>query len=109
MRGPVLTVTFIDAEGCARAVTAEEGGTLMAAARRAGIAAIRAECGGGCACATCHVIVERSWFGVTGPANPDEAEMLDFATGRAPTSRLSCQIRLTAALDGLVVHTPPEG
>ena len=105
----MLTVTFINAEGQGRSVTAEEGGTLMEAARRAGIEAIRAECGGGCACATCHVIVEESWFGVTGPANADETDMLDFAAGRAPTSRLSCQIRLNAALDGLVVHTPPEG
>lgn len=103
---PMPTVTFITADGARHEVTAAEGATLMETARRAGIDGIAAECGGACACATCHVQIEPEWFTATGAPGPDEFEMLDFASERGPTSRLSCQIRVTAALDGLVVRVP---
>ena len=67
---------------------------------------IEAECGGACACATCHVYVDESWAGRIPAAQPMEEDMLDFAFDVRPTSRLSCQIRVTPEVDGLVVTTP---
>mgnify|MGYP001386737068 CR=1 FL=1 len=66
----------------------------------------RAECGGACACATCHVYVDERFAELAGKPDPMEEDMLDFAYDVRPTSRLSCQIRMTDALDGLVVHVP---
>ena len=63
-------------------------------------------CGGGCACATCHVYVGEKWAGLTGKASDQEEDMLDFAYKVQPNSRLSCQIKVTPELDGLVVTTP---
>ena len=65
-------------------------------------------CGGGCSCGTCHVIVDPAWFGRLGPVHDDEEDMLEVAAHRTPTSRLSCQVQMTAALDGLAVTIAPE-
>lgn len=78
----------------------------MEAATRNGVPGILAECGGACSCATCHVIVDPAWFARTGVPGNDERELLGFAFGVQPTSRLSCQIRLTKQLDGLTVTVP---
>ena len=102
----MVKITYIDAEGTARSVEAEEGSTVMENAVRNGIPGIEAECGGACACATCHVYVDEDWFGVTGEPAPMEQDMLDFAYDVRPTSRLSCQIRVRDELDGLVVTVP---
>ena len=67
---------------------------------------IDAECGGACACATCHVYIDEGWRAKTGEAAAMEQDMLDFAFDVRPTSRLSCQIKVTDDLDGLVVTTP---
>jgi 2Fe-2S ferredoxin len=67
---------------------------------------IDADCGGECACATCHVFVDPAWEAKTGTANEQEASMLSFAATKQDNSRLSCQIEMTAALDGLVVRMP---
>jgi 2Fe-2S ferredoxin len=75
-------------------------------ALRNDIASIVAECGGGCTCATCLVHVDEKWFGVVGPPSAEEEEQLDAAFEVKPTSRLSCQIKVTEALDGLIVRTP---
>jgi 2Fe-2S ferredoxin len=99
-------VTFIDSAGVARTVEAEAGSTVMETALRNGIPEIEAECGGACACATCHVYVADEWRGKTGEASPMEQDMLDFAYDVRPGSRLSCQIKITDELDGLVVTTP---
>ena len=99
-------VTFIDASGAARAVEAQIGATVMETALRNSIPGIEAECGGACACATCHVHVAPEWQEAVGAAEPMEEDMLDFAFDVRPNSRLSCQIRVTEALDGLVVSTP---
>ena len=99
-------VTFIDAAGTSREVEAEAGATLMETAIRNGVPGIDAECGGACACATCHVYVDEDWIEATGSAGPMEEDMLDFAFDVRPTSRLSCQIKITPELDGLVVTTP---
>ena len=99
-------ITFIDHEGTARSIEAEIGSTVMETAIRNGVPGIEAECGGACACATCHVYVDEAWRDVVGGPSAMEESMLDFAEGVEPNSRLSCQIKVTAELDGLVVHTP---
>lgn len=102
----MVNITFIDAEGVSRTVEAEPGATLMETAIRNGIPGIEAECGGACACATCHVYVDEEWREKTGAPESMEEDMLDFAFEVRPNSRLSCQIRITDELDGLTVHTP---
>ncbi len=99
-------ITFVDSLGEARTVEAEVGSTVMEAAIRNGVPEISAECGGGCACATCHVYVDEEWRSLTGAASDREEDMLDFAYGVQPNSRLSCQIKVTPELDGLIVRTP---
>lgn len=99
-------VTFVDPDGTRRAVEAPLGWTVMEAAVKNDVPGIEAECGGACACATCHVYVDEAWMEAVGPAEPMEADMLDFASDLRPNSRLSCQIKLAPELDGLVVTTP---
>jgi 2Fe-2S ferredoxin len=99
-------ITFIGADGTRYEVAAENGSTVMENAIRNGVPGIEAECGGACACATCHVYVDEEWRSVTGQPEPMEEDMLDFAYEVRPTSRLSCQIRVSDALDGLVVTVP---
>lgn len=100
------TITYRDSNGVARSVDAAAGSTVMETAIRHGIPEILGECGGACACATCHVYVDDEWADAVGDPEPMEEDMLDFALDVQPNSRLSCQIRVTAELDGLVVHTP---
>src|SRR5918911_4250177 len=99
-------ITFIDSTGEARTVEAETGSTVMESAIKNMVPEIEAECGGACACSTCHVYVDEAWTEKTGTPAPMEEDMLDFAFDVRPTSRLSCQIKVTEALDGLVVRTP---
>ena len=99
-------ITYIDAAGVARTVDGEIGSTVMETAIKNGVPGIEAECGGACACSTCHVYVDEAWREKTGEASPMEEDMLDFAFEVKPNSRLSCQIKVTEALDGLVVTTP---
>jgi 2Fe-2S ferredoxin len=102
-----IHVTLIDASGQSRAVTAPRGRSLMRAATDAGIEAIVAECGGTLTCATCHVFVDPAWVDRLPPPDADERAMLEMtAVPAEPTSRLSCQITLEPALDGLVVRLP---
>jgi ferredoxin, 2Fe-2S len=100
------SITFIDSSSESRTIDAETGSTVMEAAIRNGIPEIEAECGGACSCATCHVYVDDAWMEKTGGPSPMEEDMLDFAFDVRPTSRLSCQIKVSDGLDGLVVHTP---
>ncbi len=99
-------ITFIDSRGESRTVEGESGSTVMEVAIRNGVPGIEAECGGACACATCHVYVDEAWTAKTGSPESMEEDMLDFAFEVKPTSRLSCQIKLRDELDGLVVRTP---
>ena len=99
-------ITFIAADGASRTVEAENGSTVMEAAIKNGIKGIDAECGGACSCATCHVYVDEAWRAVVGKPHPTEEDMLDFASEVRDNSRLSCQITISDALDGLVVRTP---
>jgi ferredoxin, 2Fe-2S len=99
-------MTFIDAAGVARTADGEVGSTVMETAIKHGIPGIEAECGGACACSTCHVYIEPDWREKVGGPSPMEEDMLDFAYGLQPNSRLSCQIKVSEELDGLVVRTP---
>ena len=99
-------ITYIAFDETETTVDAKEGMSVMQSAVNNGVAGIVAECGGACSCATCHVHVEQEWFDKLPEAQAMEKEMLDFVMSPQPTSRLSCQIKVTAELDGLVVHTP---
>ena len=99
-------ITFIQPDEKTQTVDAEVGTTVMENAIRNDIPGIVAECGGACACATCHVYVDPAWKALTGEPSPMEEDMLDFGYDVQPSSRLSCQIKVTAELDGLVVRTP---
>ena len=99
-------ITYIAFDGEETTVDAKEGMSVMQTAVNNGVDGIVAECGGACSCATCHVYVEPEWFDKLPEAQDMEKEMLDFVMSPQPTSRLSCQIKVTAELDGLVVTTP---
>ncbi|MCO6385730.1 2Fe-2S iron-sulfur cluster-binding protein [Aliihoeflea sp. 40Bstr573] len=99
-------LTFVAFDGTRFDVEAENGSTVMENAIKAGVPGIEAECGGACACATCHVYVDEEWSPAVGEPQAMEEDMLDFAYDVRPTSRLSCQIRVSDALDGLTVHIP---
>jgi 2Fe-2S ferredoxin len=101
-------ITYIDSKGAPRTVAAEIGATVMETAIRNNIPGIEAECGGACACATCHVYIDEAWREKTGEPSPMEEDMLDFGYDVRANSRLSCQIKVTEALDGLIVHTPEK-
>ncbi len=102
----MAAITFIEFNGTRHEVEAPDGATAMEAAVRNGVPGIPAECGGACACATCHVYVESAWAEAVGEPSEMEEGMLDFATDVRPNSRLSCQIQISAKLDGLVLHIP---
>ena len=99
-------ITYIDSAGTSRTIDAEVGATVMETAIKNDVPGIEAECGGACACATCHVYVEEAWRETVGGPSPMEEDMLDFGYDVKPNSRLSCQIKVTDELDGLVVRIP---
>lgn len=101
-------ITYIAHDGKTTSVEAAVGSTVMENAVRNLISGIEAECGGACACATCHVYVDDAWTAAVGKPEPMEEDMLDFASNVQPNSRLSCQIKITPALDGLVVRMPEK-
>ena len=100
-----ITITFIDPRGKPVETTAEPGDNLLRAGQAAGLP-LEGTCEGQMACSTCHVIVDAEWFDRLPPAAEEEEDMLDFAAGARRTSRLSCQIELTAGMDGLTVSVP---
>jgi len=102
----MVQVTYIAHDGTRHSVDAQAGLSLMKAAIYHAVPGIDADCGGACACATCHVYVPEAWRALTGEAGSDEKEMLECAINPAEGSRLSCQIIVTDALNGLVVHMP---
>jgi 2Fe-2S ferredoxin len=101
-------ITYIQPDGSQQSVEADIGMTVMETAKKNDIEGIEAECGGACACATCHVYVDEAWRERTGGPSEMEEDMLDFAFEVRPTSRLSCQIKMTEALDGLIVRIPDK-
>lgn len=101
-------ITFIQPDGTSKVVEAQTGVTLMEAAKLNEIPGIEAECGGACACATCHVYVDPAWKAKSGSPSEMEEDMLDFAFDVREESRLSCQIKITDALDGIVLRVPAK-
>ncbi|MEQ3649334.1 2Fe-2S iron-sulfur cluster-binding protein [Hyphomonas sp.] len=99
-------ITYIDCEGTERVVEAQNGETVMEAAIKNSIPGIDADCGGACACATCHVYVDQGFMDKVGEQEEMEKSMLDFAENVQENSRLSCQITVSEDLDGLKVTTP---
>jgi 2Fe-2S ferredoxin len=101
------TIHYILKDGSIRSVDAKAGASVMETAIRHNIRGIDAECGGSCSCATCHVYVDEAFIAKLTPADEMESELLDgVASERLPGSRLSCQIAITAELDGLTVRVP---
>ncbi len=92
----MVKITFIDSSDNAKTIEAEPGATVMETAIKNDVPGIEAECGGACACATCHVYVDEAWREKTGGPSPMEEDMLDFGYDVRPNSRLSCQIKVTA-------------
>jgi 2Fe-2S ferredoxin len=103
----MTTITFIHSDNRIERIEAEIGASAMLTALTHGVDGIVAECGGNAVCATCHVYVDEAWLGKLEPVADDEDALLDgTATERLPNSRLSCQIKITPALDGLVLRLP---
>ncbi|WP_338279385.1 2Fe-2S iron-sulfur cluster-binding protein [Sinorhizobium sp. KGO-5] len=102
----MVKLTISASDGRPFEIDAAPGTTLMENAVRNSVPGIEAECGGACACATCHVYVDEEWKGRVGPPNDIEKDMLDFAYDVRENSRLSCQIKLSEAIDGLKVEVP---
>src|SRR6201986_3067010 len=96
-------IHFVDHSGETRTIDVENGATVMEAAIRNAIPGIEAECGGACACATCHGYVDEAWREKVGAQTPMEEDMLELSCDVRENSRLSCQIKVPDALDGLVV------
>ena len=101
-------ITFVQPDGTSQVVAADTGLTVMEAAKKNLVAGIEAECGGACACATCHVYVDDAWRAKVGKPSAMEEDMLDFAFDVREESRLSCQIKVSDALDGLVLRVPAK-
>ena len=101
-----MQLTFIDRGEQRYVVVADRGMSVMQAAVENLVPGILGDCGGACACATCHVHVDPGWMDLAGPPSEIEAQLLDGVLDLRPTSRLACQIVVNDSLDGLVVHLP---
>ena len=101
-------ITYIEHDGTEHVVDVKNGLSVMEGAVKNNIPGIDADCGGACACATCHVYVDPAWLAKVGPRTDMEASMLAFAEGAEANSRLACQIRIADDLDGLIVRLPPS-
>jgi ferredoxin, 2Fe-2S len=101
-------ITFIQHNGNEQTVDGVAGMSVMETAVKHQVPGIDADCGGACACATCHVYVEAEWLGVAGKRNPMEEDMLDFAFDVRDNSRLSCQIKVSDAVNGLRLRVPEK-
>ena len=99
-------ITYVEHDGTEHVIDVKNGLSVMEGAVKNNIPGIDADCGGACACATCHVYVEESWLDKTGDRSAMEESMLDFAENVEPNSRLSCQIKFSDELEGLVVRMP---
>jgi 2Fe-2S ferredoxin len=99
-------ITYVSVMGAPRTVDVASGSSVMEGAIQNNIPGIIAECGGACSCATCHVYIAQQWRDRVGPQGALEQSILEYVSGVAANSRLSCQVRVTDALDGLVVSIP---
>ncbi len=101
-------LTIVSRDGAERTVEARAGWSVMENIRDNGFDELLALCGGCCSCATCHVHVDAEWLAKTGPRNADEDDLLDTSDHKTEASRLSCQVLMSAELDGLRVTIAPE-
>jgi 2Fe-2S ferredoxin len=101
-----VKITYIEFNGREHVVDVPTGMSVMEGAKKNGVPGIDADCGGGCSCGTCHVFVDPAWLAQVGGRTPIEEATIEFAEGVEPNSRLSCQIKVSEALDGLVVRMP---
>lgn len=99
-------ITFVQPGGAGKMVTIKSGLSIMEGAVQSGIEGILAECGGACSCATCRIDIEPDWAQKAGTPSALEEDMLSAVQDLQPTCRLSCQIKVTDDLDGMVVHVP---
>ena len=99
-------IIYVEHSGTEHAIEVKNGLTVMEGAVKNNVPGIDADCGGACACATCHVYVDAAWEGKTGSKSAMEESMLDFAENVEPSSRLSCQIKVSDELEGLIVRMP---
>ncbi|MGQ0619156.1 MAG: 2Fe-2S iron-sulfur cluster-binding protein [Panacagrimonas sp.] len=99
-------IVFIEASGKQHVVEGKTGESLMLAATGNMVPGILADCGGSCTCATCHAYIDPAWAGRLPPPGEDETCMIDGALDVQPTSRLTCQVQMSEALDGIVVRLP---
>ncbi|MDR6267477.1 2Fe-2S iron-sulfur cluster-binding protein [Roseobacter sp. N2S] len=104
----MVTITYVEPDGTERTVDVAEGRSVMEGAVSNGIRGIVAECGGACSCATCHAYINAEWLDAVGPAEGDEADMIEFALDPRPNSRLTCQIEVHSGLEGLRLEIPAE-
>jgi len=104
----MATITYIEFDGTEHEIEVAPGRSVMQGAVENGIFGILAECGGACSCGTCHVYVDSAWINKVGEKNPVESGMLEDVCGSQPNSRLSCQIKVTDELDGLIVRMPEK-
>ena len=101
-------ITYIDSAGEQRTIDVQKGLSVMEGAVQNNIPGIDADCGGACACATCHVYVDEKWFNKLSKKEDAEQDMLDMAFEPNKFSRLSCQLTVSEDLDGLVVKMPSK-
>lgn len=104
----MVKITYVEFGGKEHVVDVPEGLTVMEGARDNDVPGIEADCGGACACSTCHVYVDPAWVGKIPAKEGMEEDMLDFAYEPKENSRLTCQIRVTADMEGLVVRMPEK-
>lgn len=102
----MIKLTFVQADGSRIETEAAIGVSVMQAAVAAGVDAIAAECGGACACGTCHCVLPQEWFARVAAPQADEVDMLEFVIDPQPTSRLSCQVVVTEEMQGMAIHVP---
>lgn len=102
----MATVTFVEHDGTSHDTDLIEGESLMVIATSSAIPGIDGDCGGESACGTCHIIVDDAWTGTTGTRSADETQMLEMSPECEPNSRLACQVKASAVLDGLKVRLP---
>lgn len=103
----MVKIVYVSADGTAHEIDVPSGQSLMEGARSAGISGITADCGGACACSTCHVYVDDDWVHRLPDPAQHEVDMLEFAWAPNPDrSRLTCQIKVAEMLEGLVLHVP---
>ena len=99
-------ITYVEHDGTEHVLDLKPGLSLMEGAVKNNVPGIDADCGGACACATCHIYVDEAWRETIGPPLDIAQSMLEFAENVEPSSRLSCQVKVSDALDGLIVRLP---